>query len=135
MNEPCIGTGLTVSITVTATLNGCFDTVNDLERAIVEATRAAGRQLYAEGFAAFQSAWLEGRKDRFIAQRWRAIDWLTPFGQVDLPARVVRQRDCGRYLTIWKVLFRHKATRLLSPALEQEACAAATEQNYRPTAP
>lgn len=48
--------------------------------------------------------------------------------------RRVRDKASGRYLTLSKVFLRHKATRPLSPALEQQACAAATEQNYRPAA-
>jgi hypothetical protein len=105
-----------------------------LERAILEAVHSAGRQLYVQGFAAFQSAWLEARRDRFNAQRWRAIHWLTPFGALALPVRVVREKASGQYFSLSKVLLRPKATRLLSPALEQQACAAATEQNYRPAA-
>jgi hypothetical protein len=62
------------------------------------------------------------------------MHWLTPFGPVALPVRGVQQKASGRYLTLSKVLLRPKATGLLSPALEQEACAAATEQNYRPAA-
>lgn len=94
----------------------------------------AGRQLYVQAFAALQDSWLAAHRHRFSAQRWRTLHWLTPFGPVDLPVRVVREKASGRYLTLSKVLLRHKATRLLSPALEQEACAAATEQNYRPAA-
>ena len=94
MDEPYQGTALAVSVCVNATLTGRFESVNDLERAIVEATRAAGRQLYAQGFAAFQSAWLQARSGRFTAQRWRSIHWLTPFGALALPVSVVREKAC-----------------------------------------
>jgi len=134
MDEPRTGTALTVSVCVTATVTGRFESVNALESAMVAATRTAGRQLYAQGFAAFQAAWLEARRDRFSAQRWRSLHWLTPFGPVSLPVRVVRERASGKYFSLSKVLFRHKATRLLSPALEQQAVAEATAQNYRPAA-
>ena len=134
MDEPYQGTALTVSVCVNATLTGRFESVNDLERAIVEATRAAGRDLYAQGFAAFQSAWLQARAGRFTAQRWRAIHWLTPFGALALPVRVVREKASGQYFSLSKVLWRQKATRRLSPALEQHAVAEATAQNYRPAA-
>lgn len=69
---------------------------------------------------------------RFIAQRWRAIHWLSPFCQVQRSVWVLHDKITDRYLSLWKVLFRGKATRLLSPALEQAACGAATEQNYQP---
>jgi hypothetical protein len=135
MDEPGLGTvRYTVSVCVTATVAGDFDSVNALERAIGEATRQAGCQLYARAFAALQEDWLAQRRSRFSAQRWRNLQWLTPFGSLELPVRVVREKASGRYFTLSKVLFRSKATRLLSPALEQEACAAATEQNYRPAA-
>jgi AcrR family transcriptional regulator len=135
MDEPSLGTAVyTVSVCVTATVTGGFDSVNALERAIGEATRAAGRQLYAQAFTAVQEDWLAQRQPRFTAQRWRTLQWLTPFGLLELPVRVVREKTSGRYFTLSRVLFRPKATRLLSPALEQEACAAATEQNYRPAA-
>lgn len=135
MDEPGQGAALyTVSVCATATVTGGFSSVNDLELAVLEATRAAGRQLYAQAFAALQEAWLDQRRGRFAAQRWRTLQWLTPFGPVELPVRVVQEKASGRYLTLSKVFLRHKATRLLSPALEQAACAAATEQNYRPAA-
>ena len=123
-----------VSVSVTVPLPGGHLSVNDLEAAVLEATRAAGRQLYLKAFAAAQEAWLAQHPNRFSAQRWCTLHWLTPFGPILLPVRVVRDKASGRYLTLSKVFLRHKATRLLSPALEQEACAAATEQNYRPAA-
>lgn len=135
MDEPGVGTAVyTVSVCATASVTGGFDSVNDLERALLEATRAAGRQLYVQAFATLQDAWLAPRRDRFTAQRWRTLHWLTPFGAVDLPVRRVRAKASGRYFTLSKILFRHKATRRLSPALEQHACAAAIEQNDRPAA-
>lgn len=134
MDEPRPGTALPVSVCVTATVVGRFAAVNELEQAIIAATRAAGQQLYSKSWVAFQSAWLAQRHDRFVAQRWRSLHWLTPFGLVALPVRVVREKASGRYFTLSKVLFRAKATRLLSPALEQEACAMATQQNFRPAA-
>jgi hypothetical protein len=135
MDEPCWGTACyAVSVCVSAKVSGCFASVNDLEQAVIAATHQAGRQLYAQAFTALQDQWLAQRHDRFTAQRWRTLDGLTPFGPLALPVRVVREKASGRYLTLSKVLFRHKATRLLSPVLEQHACAAATEQNYRPAA-
>ena len=67
---------------------------------------------------------------------WRKRQLLTPWGQVALPVRVVRERERkqGGYHSLGKALWRGKATRLLSPQLEQEALWAATEQNYRPAA-
>jgi len=134
MDEPRQGTALTVSVCVTATVAGRFTAVNELEHAIGQATRAAGRQLYRQSLAAFQSAWLAQRQGRFSAQRWRRLQWLTPFGPVELPVRVVREKASGKYFTLSKVLFRSQATRLLSPALEEQAVAQATAQNYRPAA-
>ena len=135
MDEPGLGTvHYAVSVCVTATVAGEFDSVNALERAVGEATRQAGRELYVRTFAALQEGWLAQRRARFSAQRWRRLHWLTPFGLVELPVRVVREKTSGRYFTLSKVLFRSKATRLLCPVLEQEACAVAIEQNYRPAA-
>jgi hypothetical protein len=135
MDEPGVGTAVyTVSVCATATVTGGFDSVNALERAMGEATRTAGRQLYVQAFAALQDDWLAQRRERFPAQRWRTLHWLTPFGAVALPVRLVREKASGRYFTLSKILFRTKAPRQLSPALEPQACAAATEQNYRPAA-
>jgi hypothetical protein len=134
MDEPRLGTALTVSVCVNATVTGRFQSVNDLERAVLLAAQRAGCELYVEAFKAFQSAWLECRRDRFIAQRWRRIGWCTPFGPVELPVRVVRENSSGKYHTLSKVLWRRKATRRLSPALEELAAAEATAQNYRPAA-
>ena len=135
MAEPRLPTApRAVSVSVTVTIPSGHPSVHELEAAVLEATGAAGRQLYLKAFAAAQEAWLAQHPNRFSAQRWRTLHWLTPFGPIRLPVRVVRDKTSGRYLTLSKVFLRHKATRLLSPALEQEACAAATEQNYRPAA-
>ena len=135
MDEPRLGTAVyTVSVCATARVTGGFENVNDLERAILEATRAAGRELYVRALAALQEGWLAQRRPRYTAQRWRTLHWLTPFGPVDLPVRVVQEKASGRYLTLSKLFLRRKATRRLSPALEQQACAAATEPNDRPAA-
>ena len=66
--------------------------------------------------------------------RWRTIDQVTPFGLLRLPVRVLRSRRDGHYLTLSKVLLAPKATRLLSPAVEKQALAAAIGRNYRPAA-
>jgi hypothetical protein len=134
MDEPRSETALAVSVCVTATIAGRFESVKDLENAIINATRQAGRQLYAQAFEAYQAAWLQARRPRFIAQRWRSLDWLTPFGRVRLPVRVVREKASGRYFSLSKILFGYKATRLLCPALEKAAVAQAVGQNYRPAA-
>ena len=90
MDEPGLGTvHYTVSVCVTATVAGDFDSVNALERAIGEVTRQTGRELYARAFRALQQGWLEQRSGRFSAQRWRSLQWLTPFGLVELPVRGV----------------------------------------------
>jgi hypothetical protein len=135
MDEPRLGDGrYAVSVSVHATLSGRFAGVNDLEAAILAATHQAGRQLYSQAFTALQDQWLARRRDRFCAQRWRCLHWLTPFGPLALPVRVVREKLSGKYFTLSQILLGPKATRLLSPALEQEACALATAQNYRPAA-
>ena len=97
MDEPGRGTvRYTVSVCVTATVSGDFDSVNALERAIGEATRAAGRDLYVRALGALQQQWLAQRRCRFPGQRWRRLHWLTPFGLVALPVRVVREKASGR---------------------------------------
>ncbi len=128
--EPRRGTAWTVSVSASATISGDLDSVHDLERAILEATHAAGRYLYTRAFAAGQEAWRAAHPNRFTAQRGRTLHGLTPFEEVRLPVRGVRQKASSRYLTFSQVLWRHQATRRLSPAVEQQACAAATEQNY-----
>jgi hypothetical protein len=70
MDEPRLGTAVyPVSVSATATPAGGFETVNELERAILEATRAAGRELYVRAFAALQEAWLAQHRPRYTAQR------------------------------------------------------------------
>ena len=81
-------------------------------------TRATGRPLYLKAFAALQEAWLAQHPNRFSAQLWRTFHWLTPFGPIRLPTRVVRDKASGRYLTLSKVFLCPKATRLLSTALQ-----------------
>lgn len=135
MDEPFSATvSYPVSACVNLTLSGCFRSVNELENALVDATYRAAREIYAETFKQCQERWLEQRSDRFTAQRWRTIQWVTPFGLTQIPVRLVREKATGRYLTLSKVLFRGKATRLLSPALEQRACEEAVQQNFRPAA-
>ena len=85
-------------------------------------------------FTQCQNLWLSQRQDRFVAQRWRSIQWITPFGLTSIPVRVVREKATGNYLTLSKVLFRGKATRLLSPEMEKRACQEAVQQNFRPAA-
>ena len=133
--EPCRETDrYSVSVSVHLTMSDTFANVNELEVAILAAVRQGAVQLYDQAFRAFQEQWVQARSDRYLRQRWRAIDWLTPHGTIRLPVRVVRHRATGAYLTLSKVLFRHQATRRLSPALEAQACLAATELNYRPAA-
>ena len=135
MDEPCPATvSYPVSACVTANLSGRFGSVNELEQAVLSAVHQAGRELYVQAFRALQEQWLAQRAHRFSAQRWRALQWLTPFGPLALPVRVVREKSSGKYLTLSKVVLRSKATRSLSPALEAQACAAAVEQNFRPAA-
>ena len=54
----------TVSVSATATATVSLQNVNDLERAILEQTRAAGRQLYVRAFATVQESWLAQRRQR-----------------------------------------------------------------------
>ena len=135
MAEPFSATvSYPVSACVNLTLSGTFRSVNELEDALLKATHQAGRELYLEAFKQCQDHWLRQRSDRFTAQRWRFIQWITPFGWARIPVRVLRERSSGKYLSLSKVLFRGKATRLLSPAMEKRACEQATQQNFRPTA-
>jgi hypothetical protein len=130
-NEP---TAVAVEVCVRLTVAGRFATVNALESAVVDAAHNAGRQLYGRAFAQWQQHWLEARRDRYHAIRWRSIEQVTPLGRLRLPVRVIREKRSGRYVTLSKLLRRGKATRLLSPLLEQRATEAACEQNYRPAA-
>jgi len=100
MAEPRLQTApRAVSVSVTVTIPSGHLCVHELEAAVLEATRAAGRQLYLKAFAAAQEAWLAQHPNRFSAQRWRTLHWLTPFGPIRLPVRVVRDKTSGRYLT------------------------------------
>jgi hypothetical protein len=57
MAEPRLQTApRAVSVSATVTIPGGHLSVNDLEAAVLEATRAAGRQLYLKAFAAAQEA-------------------------------------------------------------------------------
>jgi hypothetical protein len=125
-------TKIAVSVLCTLSLDGGFSDVKALEAAIVNTAQGVCRDFYAQAMAAFQTAWLEERRDHLAPVRWRSINHLTPFGLLRLPVRVVQDKSSGRYHTLSKVLWRGKATRLLSPALEQQAIELATEQNYRP---
>jgi hypothetical protein len=130
-NKP---TAVTVEVCVQLRVAGHFNSVNDLEAAILEAAHAGGRHLYAESFRRWQQLWLEQRRDRYRAIRWRSIGQLTPLGALRLPVRVIQDKQSGRYISLSKLLRRGKATRLLSPLLERRAVEAAIEQNYRPAA-
>jgi hypothetical protein len=107
-----------------------------LEEAVQQQARDAVRQLYAQAFVAYQQQWLAAHRDRYEPVRWRRRQLLTPCGQVELPVRVIRERgrQHGGYHSLGQMLWRGKATRLLSPQLEREAIEAATGQNYRPAA-
>jgi hypothetical protein len=87
-------------------------------------------------FREFQEQWLEAHRQEYRPIRWRAMQWVTPFGRVAMPTRVIRRRDRqrGGYHSVLKMLTRGKATRLLSPLVERAALEAAGEQNYRPAA-
>ena len=130
-NEP---TAVTVEVCVRLRVAGRFHCVNDLEAAVVEAAHAGGRELYAQSFRRWQELWLEPRRERYRAIRWRSIEQITPLGPLRLPVRVVQDKRSGRYGTLSRLLRRGKATRLLSPLLERRAVEAACEQNYRPAA-
>ena len=115
-------------------LPGGPDDVNAFEQALIETIQATSRELYIQAFHWLQEQWLQKNAERFVPIRHRTIRWLTPFGEIELPVRVVRKRGVtrGGYFTLSKVLFQPKATRLLSPALEKQACEMAAELNYRP---
>ena len=127
---------VSVSVVCTVTLRSVPNNVKQLEEAVIAETQRAARELFAQGFAALQTQWLEQRHERFAPVRWRTTRRLTSFGEVKLPVRVVRRRDRprGGYLSLGKVLWRAQATRLLSPQMERLALEAAAEQNFRPAA-
>ena len=101
--------------------------LGDLCDAQVLALADIGRQLYVEAMQAYQEPWLQQRRQQYQAVRWRRVDCVTPLGLIALPTRVIRERGArrGGYRSLGKRLLRGKATRLLSPAVEQ---------NYRPAA-
>ncbi len=127
---------ITVSVSVSLTVGGQFTNVKHLEEAVHQQIHSAARQLYVQAFAAYQEQWLSTHHNSYQAVCWRRRQMLTPWGQVALPVRVVRERgrSQGGYHSLGKTLWRGKATRLLSPQLEEEALWAATQQNYRPAA-
>jgi hypothetical protein len=84
--------------------------------------------------AAFQERWLRRHRTHWSAVRWRTIDQISPFGLLRLPGWDIRSRADRHYLTLSKVLLAPKATRVLSPAVEKQALAAAIGRNYRPAA-
>jgi Uncharacterised protein family (UPF0236) len=120
-----------ISVVCSVNLRQLPGDVKALEEQVVEKVNAAGRELYAAVFAAFQEQWIEQRRERYRCERWRKINQVTPFGLVQLPVRVVWLRAGKHYVTLSKVLLRPKATRLLSPLVEKCALEAATVCNYR----
>jgi len=127
---------IAVSVSCVLSVEGQFTDVKQLEQAVVAETFRAGQQLYRQAAAAYQDGWLAAHAERYGAIRWRERALVTPLGELRLPVRVVRERGrtAGGYHSLAKLLWRGKATRLLSPAVEQQALEAATEQNYRPAA-
>ena len=122
-----------VSVVCSLSLSQLAQDVKGLEEQIVEIVNEAGREFYGKVFVVFQERWLRERVGQYRAQRWRAINQVTPFGLLRLPVRVVRRCDDGHYLTLSRLLG-PKATRLLSPLVEKQALEAATGENYRPAA-
>ena len=122
-----------VSVVCSLSLSQLAQDVKGLEEQIVEIVNEAGREFYGKVFVVFQERWLRERVGQYRAQRWRAINQVTPFGVLRLPVRVVRRCDDGHYLTLSRLLG-PKATRLLSPLVEKQALEAATGENYRPAA-
>ena len=127
---------IVVSVSCGLSVEGTFSNVKQLEDAIVAETFRAGQQLYRQAATAYQDGWLAGHADHYVAVRWRERTLVTPLGELRLPVRVVRERSCpqGGYHSLAKLLWRGKATRLLSPAVEEQALEAASGQNYRPAA-
>ena len=117
-------------------MRGKFENVKQLEAAVIAEARRGGGQLYGEACKEYQTRWLEHHSDRYQGIRWRRIKQVTSFGLVEILNRVVRQQavERGGYHSLAKMLWRGKATRLLSPSVEKKALEAATAQNYRPAA-
>lgn len=112
------------------------DDVNAFEEAVIGLCQRSSREIYALAFKLLQQRWLAANAKEFRPICWRSRRLITPFGEMELPVRVVRRRGVGQggYLSLSKVLLEPKATRLLSPAMEKRALLAAAEQNYRPAA-
>jgi len=125
-----------VCVSQVVTVRGEFKDVKELEETVVQEALATCRRVYEAACAAYQESWLEAHNDRYRAVRWRRIGMLTPFGLIDLPNRVIREknRERGGYYSLGKILYGGKATRLLSPMVEKMALEAAPRQNYRPAA-
>lgn len=120
-----------VSVVCTLTLRQWPADFKTLEEQIVETVQERAAQFYAQAVGAYQEHWLQERRAEYKAQRWRAINQITPFGPLRLPVRVVRRRVDGRYFTLSKVLLAPKATRLLSPLVEKRALEGSIGGNYR----
>ena len=125
-----------VSVSYTITIRGSFSNVKQLEQKILTESLQVAQSTYATALKQYQQRWLDSRRDRYTAQRWRTCEWVTPLGTVEIPNLVIRERDRdhGGYHSVLKLLGRGKATRLLSPAVELRALEMATAQNYRPAA-
>jgi hypothetical protein len=110
--------------------------VNAVEKALIELCQRSSREIYALAFRCLQQKWLAANGEEFEPIRWRSRRLITPFGEIELPVRVVRRRGVkrGGYLSLSRVLLEPKATRLLSPAMEKQAVLSAVEMNYRPAA-
>ena len=125
-----------VSVTCELTIRGTFQNVKQLEEAVIEEVRRGACRFYGGVCKAYQSQWLEHHSDRYQGVCWRKIKQVTPFGLVEIPNRVIRDREMetGGYHSLAKMLWRGKATRLLSPSVEKKAIEASVGQNYRPAA-
>jgi len=125
-----------VSVTCNLRIRGRFKDVKQLEEAVITEVRRGGCQIYSQACEVYQSQWLEHHSEDYRAISWRRIKQVTPFGLVEIPNRVIRSRgvNSGGYHSLAKMLWRGKATRLLSPSVEKKAIEAASQQNYRPAA-
>src|ERR1051326_7177190 len=84
---------ISVSVSCTVMVQSGPNFVKDLEQQIQQRAAEAARQIYQLAMRQWQQQWLEQRRDQYQAVRWRSIRWLTPFGLVEIPNRVVRRRD------------------------------------------
>jgi len=82
----------TVSVTVPEGV-----TVGELEAAIQEELREAGRRLLTEGVAELEKVEFDGADGRWLRDRRRQRQLLTVFGWIDLERWYVRERSSGRY--------------------------------------